>query len=1161
MNLKRLIVASVALAALSPGVWADDVTDTYLTNAGFDDSSSFATADVDNDHTPKSWDVKGWTITSSAANGYSAAYGFGSTCKVNTTAVPSSDENGSSDGGVLGISVGWGPSTVTYGQTVALSPGTYTMKYNVYNAGTVTAIGANKFGIVPDGGTAVYGTSTSFEIGKWKTESVTLSLTKTTFCTITVGFQAINEEGSGSNAKLFVDKVTLEKTVSWDDAKSAAESLLTTYSTSTCDEKTALENKLNTSDPTFKDTEELYQLLEKFEDAAKYSTEIEDANKAKAVKEAYSYSYKELVPTDVTKWNTNSFIKKTLNEHWNGKSGQNYYESNNWNGSWSYAASHTVNLPKGKYAFMITSRSSDTNVTSEISVKVGTNDAETETLPAVGGTGRGVTLDGTPGFAYDQRYANGGNGYGWRYSYIEFEVTSEKESVTIALTSASTSSERWFGAVEPVIIGDVEPNTVAVLQTEGVALKEKLDEANKILENSVASESNVETYKKVVESAQKIYDEATDIADLVAPVSDLESARQAYVIKANPINNLTFDYSFIIPEVNATNWKRSITGGNYQLNTNSSKNGEYSGQFLESWNGSVTVASVYAELTDIPNGKYSFTAAIFGYDQNSGSPGVKELKLFFNEGLTTVSNPEVMNYVTVEGEVTNNTAKFGINNELNNWFGIGVNSCSLVFSGRNDVDLTEFNKLCSTANELLKQNMDATVKSTLKSASAVELTESSSEAEVAKAVLSEASVAIYSPIETTITTEKAKVSEYCSKDVVSSFETAISDIQKSLDEGKISGDGTTEIKAIKSARLTTILAQTTENAVMTNALENPSFESGKDASWQYVTTLSGYVDCSVKEPQNAPHGSKVLNMWSQNVTKIEVWQKVVLPAGKYKLTVDARTDSEPISSTDTQLRTYMNYKNTSYSEGLKAVEGTWNADSSPWTTLSTIFNIVASTEVEMGMYSKGSGTGTNGWYQIDNFQLIRLGDPDTKYTRTVSNKFGSLCLPHASSETSGIAKLYKITEVTSATVTVEEQEEIKLDAGYPYLFQKKSDATEISVTYTGNPVPDAVNTDTYLVGSLSEFTVPAGNYVLQNDEFRVVNSEDFKVAANRAYLKGTSSSSAALRISFDNEGATGIRAVEALTGGKATIYDLNGRKLDGLRKGINIVDGVKVFVK
>jgi hypothetical protein len=51
-----------------------------------------------------------------------------------------------------------------------------------------------------------------------------------------------------------------------------------------------------------------------------------------------------------------------------------------------------------------------------------------------------------------------------------------------------------------------------------------------------------------------------------------------------------------------------------------------------------------------------------------------------------------------------------------------------------------------------------------------------------------------------------------------------------------------------------------------------------------------------------------------------------------------------------------------------------------------------------------------------------------------------------------------------------------------------------------------------------------------------------------------------LRISFENT-TTGVEAVKALTDGEAQIYDLNGRKLSKLRKGINIVNGVKVIVK
>jgi hypothetical protein len=157
-----------------------------------------------------------------------------------------------------------------------------------------------------------------------------------------------------------------------------------------------------------------------------------------------------------------------------------------------------------------------------------------------------------------------------------------------------------------------------------------------------------------------------------------------------------------------------------------------------------------------------------------------------------------------------------------------------------------------------------------------------------------------------------------------------------------------------------------------------------------------------------------------------------------------------------------------------------------------------------------------------------------------------------------------VKEITSSTVTIEEQESTALTAGVPYIFKKESDAEQITVTYTGNPVPDAVSDD-YLVGSLSSFTVPVGNYVLQSDEFRKVATENFAGTANRAYLNGdkvpAAASESALRISFGDETTTAIDAVEALTSGKAEIYDLSGRKQSTLRKGINIVNGVKIIVK
>lgn len=100
-----------------------------------------------------------------------------------------------------------------------------------------------------------------------------------------------------------------------------------------------------------------------------------------------------------------------------------------------------------------------------------------------------------------------------------------------------------------------------------------------------------------------------------------------------------------------------------------------------------------------------------------------------------------------------------------------------------------------------------------------------------------------------------------------------------------------------------------------------------------------------------------------------------------------------------------------------------------------------------------------------------------------------------------------------------------------------------------------------LTGVYNDQEITKG-YVLQKQEkvgFYAVSVENPKtVPANHAYIWKDASEAKALF--FDGE-ATAVEAVEALTSGKAQIYDMNGRKLNGLQKGMNIVNGKKIMVK
>ncbi len=121
-----------------------------------------------------------------------------------------------------------------------------------------------------------------------------------------------------------------------------------------------------------------------------------------------------------------------------------------------------------------------------------------------------------------------------------------------------------------------------------------------------------------------------------------------------------------------------------------------------------------------------------------------------------------------------------------------------------------------------------------------------------------------------------------------------------------------------------------------------------------------------------------------------------------------------------------------------------------------------------------------------------------------------------------------------------------------------------------------------LVGTLEETTVAQTdgsytNYVLANDAANGVGfylANNNTVSANRAYLQIPTSAVATgeaseaktiISLSFDDEddttGITQIGEQSDDASGNTVIYNLNGQRKQSLTKGLNIVNGKKIFVK
>ena len=182
---------------------------------------------------------------------------------------------------------------------------------------------------------------------------------------------------------------------------------------------------------------------------------------------------------------------------------------------------------------------------------------------------------------------------------------------------------------------------------------------------------------------------------------------------------------------------------------------------------------------------------------------------------------------------------------------------------------------------------------------------------------------------------------------------------------------------------------------------------------------------------------------------------------------------------------------------------------------------------------------------------------------TTIGKFGTICLPYAA--TVSDAKVYTVSvNVESNTVVLTEFTGSILNGGTPYIYSSTAGAPTFTKSGTDALLVSPSNPESGLVGTFTSLPAPVGSYVLQTisdvQKFRVVaDGQQPTVGAYRCYIKSTTNSAREMSIELGE--ATGIDALNAIVNNNAEVYDLAGRKMKGLQKGINIVNGAKIIVK
>ena len=200
---------------------------------------------------------------------------------------------------------------------------------------------------------------------------------------------------------------------------------------------------------------------------------------------------------------------------------------------------------------------------------------------------------------------------------------------------------------------------------------------------------------------------------------------------------------------------------------------------------------------------------------------------------------------------------------------------------------------------------------------------------------------------------------------------------------------------------------------------------------------------------------------------------------------------------------------------------------------------------------------------------------DASYSRTIKegSKWGTLCLPFAidQSQETG-CKFYRFTGIDDVNdcITLESCEEGKIPAGTPVLFKMNENEQTLSISVQNagivkEPVA-GTNTDVNLVGSFTKIGgkdnqgLAKTDYIIGKDKFWLVSDlNDGKgvgIKPMHAYIHPTNVSQArvAMLSIGKGDGTTAIDNLNAISNdANAEYYDANGRRTNGLQKGLNIV--------
>ena len=207
---------------------------------------------------------------------------------------------------------------------------------------------------------------------------------------------------------------------------------------------------------------------------------------------------------------------------------------------------------------------------------------------------------------------------------------------------------------------------------------------------------------------------------------------------------------------------------------------------------------------------------------------------------------------------------------------------------------------------------------------------------------------------------------------------------------------------------------------------------------------------------------------------------------------------------------------------------------------------------------------TNNWYHAP---VAFTTTGTVTHTRAMSTDWITLCLPYEISTTNNnnACKFYKLSNVVpSEKITLTEITEATIEAGTP-VFVKRNDNNVNSIEIKASNV-EMIQTPTEqtadngkLVGTFNTMTLTMDDngdclFIKNDNMWSIGETRNMTVKPFRAYIvPDTPISAPKLSITIDGEATAISDALDTLNDTNAEYYDINGRRISSLQKGVNII--------